>query len=573
MGPLGLVTVTTNERTDGSRERLLQISHDQYEEYGRYLITNSKGGLHVGKTGSSTARRYQQAWNEAFVAGFLESRQGIPWDEGIIDGTASSLLEYGLQKIVQHMINADMIDEARGFLENKDFIKGRIGLLGASQGTKLHVADCKGFGELAKLSGAAHDEFYVRDTIVLAFEQVSSCIIGQILTENNETEEELCLDCGKALYELGLALAEFGCEGAEEEAIGYFRKAIECVKSSVGKPIEFSAAAFVDISAIYLDKGNLEEAREALNEAINIRFKCLAEDDVRIAITLRKLADVLVLLGSKEEAANLYQEASDVAKSDLEKNRLLVAEILHAKGTLHHHEGETGEALDALRESLQWKRMELGHDEPSLSLQYYAIGNILIAGGDRDGAIYNFEESIRLRKLRPSSDPMVQADQLSAEGMLHNLKQEPEEALKCLQQVLAICADLGLENDVRVAQIKAEVGELHFAQGEYDEAASCFDDVLAVRREKLGDNLEVYLTQYKLGCAQGYFDSDRAIENLEAALKGIINSTETEGKSEEAALALHELGMVNEKAGNHETALESLTKEVDMRQSLYGNGE
>ena len=130
-------------------------------------------------------------------------------------------------------IIADMIDDARGYLVNKGFIKGRICLLGASRGTKCHIADCKGFGELAKLSGAAHDdEFYVRDTLVLAFEEVSNCIIGQILTENNETEEEICLDCGKAMYELGLALAEFGCEGAEEEAIGFFRKAIECVKGS-----------------------------------------------------------------------------------------------------------------------------------------------------------------------------------------------------------------------------------------------------------------------------------------------------------------------------------------------------
>ena len=119
IGQLGLVNVTTEERTDGSRERLLQISHDLYEDYGRFLLSNTKGGL--GKMDRSTAARYQQAWNEAFVAGFLESRQGLPWDEGTIDGTASSLLEYGLQKIVQHMLNADMIDEARSYLENQDF--------------------------------------------------------------------------------------------------------------------------------------------------------------------------------------------------------------------------------------------------------------------------------------------------------------------------------------------------------------------------------------------------------------------------------------------------------------------
>ena len=572
LGPLGLVNVTTDERPDGTRERLLQVSHDLCEEYGRYLVTNSRGG--IGKMDRWASARYQHAWNEAFVAGFLESRQGLPWDEGVIDGTSSSLLEYGLQRIVRHMLIADMIDDARGYLVNKGFIKGRICLLGASRGTKCHIADCKGFGELAKLSGAAHDdEFYVRDTLVLAFEEVSNCIIGQILTENNETEEEVCLDCGKAMYELGLALAEFGCEGAEEEAIGYFRKAIECVKGSTGKPTEFCAAAYVDISAIYLDKGNLEEAREALNEAINIRFRCLAEDDVRIAITLRKLADVLVLLGVKEEAASLYQEASDVAKSNLNQNRLLVAEILHAQGTFHHQEDETGMALEALRESLQWKRMELGPDEPSLALQYYAIGNILIAGGDEDGAVYNYEESIRLRKLRPSDDPMVQADLLSAEGLLHNLKKEPDKALKCLQQVLAICADLGVENDIRVAQIRAEVGELHFVQEAYEEAASCFDEVFAVRRERLGDCIEVYLTQYKLGCAQGYFDSDKAIENLEAALKGIVSSSETAENSEEAALALHELGVVNEKAGRHDAALACLTKEMEIRQSMYGNGK
>ena len=45
LGPLGIVTIIHNERADGERERLLQISHEMMEDYGHFLTTEPRGGL------------------------------------------------------------------------------------------------------------------------------------------------------------------------------------------------------------------------------------------------------------------------------------------------------------------------------------------------------------------------------------------------------------------------------------------------------------------------------------------------------------------------------------------------
>lgn len=563
LASLGLINIEYEENTDGSINRWLKINHELHKEYGEFLISDPTGGL------GEMPEQFERYWNEAFVRGYYEVMGDTHWK----DMPANGNLMYGLEKIVSHMLRAGMLEDARTLLCNQEFVLERMLVLGPEAGTRQHVQDCRDFCDRARDDpSVGSDEFYTRDTVFLAYERVSACLSEKIVAGRGKSsrvgDEEASAEVGRAFQELGLSYSEQESDDCVRTAISYYEKAAECVRAASG-PNEFVAATMFNIASIELQRKKFDKAKDRLLETLSIRSNYLADEDVRIVQTLRKLGDVLSEMDQKGEATKLYQEAVDLAKSDLQNNRLLVSNILHNKGLLHHEIGELAEAIDALEESLQWRTMELGNDDQVLALTHYSIGNVLVAQGKQKEAIPCFEESIRLKKLRPQESPMVMANLLSEEGMLWNMKGNKAKALRCLEEVVHICEGLGLERDLRVAQIRHEIGELHYAQEEYRNAAESFQFTLQVKRENLGeDDLEVHQAQYRYGCALGQFDSSRALDCLSDALAGL--QTKLGEIHEEVALCIHEIAKIHERERNFIQAARWLKKEVEVLGAVFG---
>jgi len=209
--------------------------------------------------------------------------------------------------------------------------------------------------------------------------------------------------------------------------------------------------------------------------------------------------------GQYQEALPNFQEALPIFREIGDRDD--EAHALFYIGRSHYNLGDHGKALDSFDQAL-----ELGEHSKTLDCLYCKLA-IFRELGDPKGeaeslldigvshynlreqgkALESFQQGLPILKaldsfqqalaiFRELGDPKGEARSLFGIGLSYKELKEHHEAIKSLQQVLAICPKLSDGDRLLKAQSLFYIGLSHKEFGEHDKALECFQEILPICR-------------------------------------------------------------------------------------------
>ncbi|MBQ1023175.1 tetratricopeptide repeat protein [Micromonospora sp. C95] len=295
-----------------------------------------------------------------------------------------------------------------------------------------------------------------------------------------------------ALLWLSLANAEanrLSRAGRLEQAEGTLRTALRVLEQQ--PPV---AAGQGDLSAVYLNLGNVARKRGDLDQAEDWYHKSLAlqkspRDSHRIAGIYHQLGMVAQNRGKLDQAEDWYRKSLRLCKKL--GNRARSAQCHYGLGIVARMRGDLDQAECWYRESLALQKSL--DDRPGLADTYQGLAIIARLRGQPDMAEEWFRQSLSIyEKLEDHSGRATTYHQL---GMVDQDRGELDRAEDWYHKSLDLKKSL---NDYRgIANAYHELGRVDQNRGELDRAEDWYRESLAVRKT-LDDRPGLALTYAQL---------------------------------------------------------------------------
>jgi class 3 adenylate cyclase/tetratricopeptide (TPR) repeat protein len=355
---------------------------------------------------------------------------------------------------------------------------------------------------------------------------------------------------------------------ANEEAVGYFRGAIE----RSANDLEIRALAHEGLGDVQRVTGVYREAQTSYEAALATR----ADGSIERARIRRKMGVIEQLQGRTDVAADVFARVAAELPDEASAER---ARALQNLGDVYWRQGRYDDALGRLREAVA--AAERAGDDDARAEVLKQLGSVHLARGDLDEALRAYERSHDIYKT--IGDVLGEANVHNNIGLVRRRQSRYADALAAHERALAIRQrigdPLGIGNSrLNVALIDLLQGDLDRAEAEYREALEVFasigyltgiasargglgvvkvergaaaegrNDLLAALQEfeQVGNRSDLVTVFRDL--AQAYVGDDPA-----AALAWATRAVETAealGAAEKRGLALQILGVARAAAGD-----------------------
>lgn len=196
---------------------------------------------------------------------------------------------------------------------------------------------------------------------------------------------------------------------------------------------------------VHIKTGDFDRALLVLWDTLKIRET--ASDFIKVAETLRLLADLHVIKEEYMHAAMFYEECWRHQKEYAGYNDESTPEVLLKLGGVKAKMGDHDEALTYFEQVLDIWSMRLDADDLRMAQVHFQIAMSAFGHGDDQKGVESLEEFVRIRQLKgDGNDPEV-ANALYNLGNVYGKKHEYETAHSCWLEALLIFERIGLADD------------------------------------------------------------------------------------------------------------------------------
>ena len=159
--------------------------------------------------------------------------------------------------------------------------------------------------------------------------------------------------------EMALCLIDMGTvcnyEGLLTQAHQYLKKGAALQKQALTDNHPYVAHTLRMLSDVYLQQGDLEQAKTTLSQAVSIMLKQYDAESEEMAPFILQLADLRFSEGNLTQAYNNYEKALDIYKATYGEQHLMTANILEKMANLYIALEDTQKADELISESLKIK--------------------------------------------------------------------------------------------------------------------------------------------------------------------------------------------------------------------------
>mmetsp|Transcript_24424 Transcript_24424/g.54664 ORF Transcript_24424/g.54664 Transcript_24424/m.54664 type:complete len:1002 (+) Transcript_24424:261-3266(+) len=285
-------------------------------------------------------------------------------------------------------------------------------------------------------------------------ESVDASSVG---TSDEETDdatkqqnEQLCI-FASAMFCTGKFLVDCG---RFEESITCFETVLEARRELFGWDDPLVGDALHMEGFVRSKMGDYDRALMLLWDALRIRK--ISSDPLKIAATLRLLAD---LHFSKEEnmhSALFYEEcARHLKEHDIHDPHLplVLIDLARTKDRLGEYQG----SMNFFEEALSLYEHSLDYDDDRIASLQYEMGVLAFQMGERERGEECFRQFIRIRKAKGSKMDEGVANALFVLGSLHWACKRKDLAQDCWVEALDIFKALGRKDDPYVKSLKEKI--------------------------------------------------------------------------------------------------------------------
>ena len=287
------------------------------------------------------------------------------------------------------------------------------------------------------------------------------------------------------------------------------------------------ASALHNLGVVHVRAGNLDDAADALEEAVRIRRDMLREDHPRIANSLTELGIVLLRQGQHEDSLNALNEALVLRERDLKEGAerggrpggdmdaclLQVASVLNNIGCVYFEFGAMLDARQTFADSLEMQREVMlptteedgNHDQAMLSVAdtLSNLGLVHMENLEWEEALGYLSEAYRIQNS--NLDVLTEValnthDNLAYSNYMHG---RHEAALGMYEEILLAWHDLFGENAIECAVTRTNIACVLIKQGDYKAALGQMRHAEKIERGKLGKrSRRLQTTQDMIDCIQ-----------------------------------------------------------------------
>ena len=553
----------------------LEISHKSQLDYATSLARE----LHFGVDEKETAEQ----WHRAFVNAYLTKKAD---DE--VDELEHVCQEYAYKNIVHHMIRARKYSKAVKLLGDDRFLVERFTAEGFETATKLHLQDCKELLNAMESDGDSNEDPY--EVVASIYTKVAAFVIAEAQEQGHDT----FLEAGKAVHELGFALAE---NGFSPEAVLQYKSALKILP----KKSHISCDLLYGMGAINLLRNEYSKCLKNLNDCL----KGMGENDTTTGVFYAEIVllkgDALLAQCDYEEAMKCYDDTLKVLLCDPTNNRVEIGIAMYRKGMLHYARGEKEDALRILCDSIALKD-KIGESSANFATAYYFAGHLLADQNRIPEAIDYFEKAIHMMKdnldevesvdiylttgklceLRDDMDGCLDAFDLALKEIRDAPRMEFDRAMQDLRSIASVSMRLGdyvgaipiLDEGLDLTENRSyslarasmffDLGLCESKQGDYQESAYHYEQALKIQKKKLGESELVIETLIKLG------ETYKMMEKLDDSLSFYNDALEATEKlygedNERVASLLYLLGDIKESTKETMEALANFEECLEIR--------
>ena len=408
--------------------------------------------------------------------------------------------------------------------------------------------------------------------------------------EGNDDESESVYAEGKLLVELeainlwtARILRRMACihkeTGLVENSVSCYE---ECLRirsqcKTVKKKSANDAVIKHELSNCLHHTQKYDESLEYLAQCLQPYVTRFGKDSVEVAELLSDMGKSFAMKFKFEKSVHCYDKALHYLEY---KDGIVLKEkkgLLHRQlaDTIMRLGGEVDEALEHYRSSVSFLEEfnELHRAKSSTAeakssdnqlLRYYSEMLMLLR---QAFDIRNMDENVEIELTNEIGDVLHRM------GNLHASFGEYDEALTCFSEVLGIQRRTN-NDELRIADLLFNMGNIFLEQVHVKKSIECLRESYDITKEALGgENKELHATMYLLGVAMTELaDYENALEWLELALAALKVVDEEETPDEAArGRTLLRIGIVHEKTGEENKALPCFQQGVQILKEFGGS--
>jgi len=493
---MGVVSISD----DNNGQSWIESYHEAYSDFAMIMAK----GLDLGDTFEETC----EGWHKAFVTIYFNQR--INASDGQSEEENTNSWEYAVEKLPDHIFRANMLSMAETILADENFFQARLDSMGWRHAIQVHIRDC------VQLQQRVEDNLdNSTDTLTLSavFTRTAAMVSSFAEGQSAKADSETIIQVSRALYDIGLALAEHG----------YFEDAMlqfEAAQSFIPASQSLRASILYGTSWVLLASGDIAEGVKKIRACRHIMEAC-QEQHPLYKEAMQLYADALIEKCDYVGALDTFVMAEQELLKDAESNWIELGSIYKKKGRLLHTLGRLGEAIVAYETSIQWKQ-HIGENSHGLAATFSSLGDV------------------QMETTQPTE-----------------AKQHYEDALNVLK---------ALDCNPKHVNFTLTSGKLRFLMGDFPASLT----FLARARQSISVSPLLVMDQsaYDLRCIARIYKARGDVESAIEILKESLVLTSHRPGSLERALSMMQLGRCCSDLAKHEEAIKWLKQSLDIQTSL-----
>ena len=358
--------------------------------------------------------------------------------------------------------------------------------------------------------------------------------------------------------------------GDLQQAKEHCERALDIWLKKLGPEHVHVATTYSNLGVVQHDLGDLEQAKEHYERALDIRLKKLGPEHVHVATTYINLGSVQRDLGDLQQAKEHHERALDIKLKKLGPEHVDVATTYTNLGLVQHDLGDLQQAKEHHERALDIRLKKLGPEHVDVATTYSNLGSVQRDLGDLQQAKEDFEHAldIKLKKLGPNNVHV--AITYTNLGVVQYDLGDLQQAKEHLERALDIkLKKLGPEH-VDVATTYTNLGLVQHDLGDLQQAKEHHERALDIRLKKLGpEHVHVATTYSNLGSVQRDLgDLQQAKEHHKRALD--IKLKKLGPEHVHVATTYSNLGSVQRDLGDLQQAKEHHKRALDIKLKKLG---
>ena len=327
------------------------------------------------------------------------------------------------------------------------------------------------------------------------------------------------------------------------------------ISSELSDQPEIQASLMDTIGKVYTSLGLYDDAREMLDETVELRRALPGVLPTEFAQSAYHLGNVLTEKAEYERAEEIYREALAALSGEESESQALRLNLTAALAELYFRTGRYAQAEPLLKRVLEERRKLLGDNHPQVADAIEELGLNLFDQGKFPEAEDRLRESLALRRAILGNAPHPEiAQNLMNLALIRRYMRDFEESEALYLQTLEMNRQLYGESHPEIANVMVNLADLHAILGELERAESLYLDVLAMNRQLLGEeHPQVALTMKNLAFV--YHDENKLEDALATARDALeIQRRLLDERHPEIAGSMAILGRWLSESGDREAA-------------------